>query len=78
MGKSKKFREGPGWQGMNTNRGDESAYSTGGGVKAEGTHQSGPEDYGRKGMKHSARSKTTTGPADRVIQPGKYTGYRTS
>lgn len=57
MGSSKTYRAGPSWQGNNTNRGPESAYSKGGGVKYEGTIMSGGEEPTRK-VKSSARDKS--------------------
>lgn len=71
MGASKTFRQGPGWQGVNTNRGAEKSYSKGAIVRAEGTHMSGGEG-GRKGAKsQGAKSKSVTGP--QAMKAGKYT-----
>lgn len=61
MGSSKTFRQGPNWQGVNTNRGAESSYSKGDIVKPEGTHMSGNDDHGRKGAK--GRDKSSSGRA---------------
>ena len=60
MGSSKTFRQGPAWQGNNTNRGKESGYSKGAIAKPEGTHMSGGESL-RSGLKGSARNKSKSG-----------------
>lgn len=57
MGSSKSFRAAPGWESQNTPRG-KSKVSGGPVVKPEGTHMSGSNDYGRMGMKNSARNKS--------------------
>jgi hypothetical protein len=68
MGSSKSFRKGPGWQGVNTNRGPESPYSKGNVVNPEGTFISGGET-GRSGMSKKARDKSSS---SRKGGPTKY------
>lgn len=53
MGSTKTYREGPSWQGKNSNRGPESAYSKGGGVHPEGTHMS-PDNEAKSKMRNVA------------------------
>lgn len=60
MGKSKSYRNGPGWQSRNT-PGAATKASRGAVVHAEGTHMSGSDEYGRGGMGKSARSKSKAG-----------------
>jgi hypothetical protein len=57
MGASKSYRGGPAWAERNT-PGGTTKVSKGAIVKPEGTHSSGPNDYGRKGMKNTARAKS--------------------
>lgn len=55
MGSTKTYREGPSWQGKNTNRGKESAYSGGPGVvRPEGTHMSSAGDEAKSKMRNVA------------------------
>ena len=60
MGSSKSYRGAPGWEAQNTPRG-ETKVSKGDITKAEGTHTSGYDDYGRKG--HGGRNKSKSGRA---------------
>lgn len=60
MGSSKTYRGAPGWEPKNTPRG-ENKVSKGAIVNAEGTHQSGSNDYGRKGLRSGARMKSRSG-----------------
>lgn len=58
-GSTKMHREGPAWQGNNTGRGSEPARTSKTGHRVEGTHISGEDDWGRKGLKSSARDKSS-------------------
>ena len=60
MGSSKTFRKSPGWAENITPRGKYSP-SKGSKSSAEGTHQSGENDWGRKGMSNIARKKSKSG-----------------
>lgn len=71
MGSTKTYREGPSWQGKNSNRGAESAYSKGPGVvRPEGTHMSGDNEAKSK-MRNVAsgtrnKTKASEGPGFRA------------
>lgn len=79
MGKSTSFRGGPSWQGSYLNPTDStkgysdqsrSKYSTGGGVKAEGTHISGGEMQNpRKGAKSAANKSKVSYSTSKVSKP---------
>lgn len=60
MGTSKSYKEGPGWEDRNT-PGADSKISKGSKSAAEGTHMSGEDDWGRKGMSNTARKKSSSG-----------------
>jgi hypothetical protein len=71
VGRSKTYRGKPGWQGNNTNRGAETAYSKGNVANPEGTHMSGESDWGRKGAKSGA-GKSKSSKAAPSKQSGLY------
>lgn len=60
MGSSKTFRGSPGYESRNT-PGAEPKVSKGAIVRAEGTHTSGYDQSGRKGLRSGARQKSRSG-----------------
>ncbi len=67
MGKSSNYRSGPGWQGSYMN--SKEKYSTGGGVKAEGTHMSGEGEMLRKGAKSASGKSRVSYSSSKVSVP---------
>ena len=60
MGTSKTYRAGPGWEKRNT-PGAAPKVSKGAIVHAEGTHMSGYDESGRKGLRKGTRQKSRSG-----------------
>jgi len=63
MGSSKSYRGGPGWTKKDVTPSGGYTPSKGSKSSAEGTHQSGENDFGRKGMSNTARKKSKSGTA---------------